>query len=52
LPNFVLWKSMVSGDYALGLEPCTSQLGDKCVYRDIEVGESKKFRLALTVETF
>ena len=26
LPHFVEWKSMVSGDYALGLEPCTTEL--------------------------
>ena len=24
LPHFVEWKSMASGDYALGFEPCTT----------------------------
>lgn len=52
LPNFVLWKSMVSGDYALGLEPCTSLLDDGFSYREIGVGERKTFRLSLSLETF
>ena len=29
LPCFLLWKSMASGDYALGLEPCTSEVGER-----------------------
>ena len=29
LPKFVEWKSECSGDYALGLEPCTTHLDEK-----------------------
>ena len=43
LPHFVEWKSMASGDYALGLEPCTTELDDRFAYKTIEVGEEIKF---------
>ncbi len=49
LPCFVEWKCMVSGDYALGLEPCTCFLDDKFAYSSIKAGESKTFELKLTV---
>ncbi|MBQ1244360.1 MAG: aldose 1-epimerase family protein, partial [Clostridia bacterium] len=35
LPHFVEWKSMVSGDYALGLEPCTTELDDRFAYKTV-----------------
>ena len=42
LPHFVEWKSMASGDYALGLEPCTTELDNRFAYKTIEVGEEIK----------
>ena len=50
LPCFIEWKSMASGDYALGLEPCTSELDDKFAYKSISAGERIKFSLELKVE--
>ena len=50
LPRFVEWKNMASGDYALGLEPCTAELDDRFAYRVIEPGETVDFFLKLTVE--
>ncbi len=49
LPSFVEWKSMASGDYALGLEPCTTELDDRFTYRRIDAGERISFRVSLTV---
>ena len=49
LPEFVEWKSMASGDYALGLEPSTTKLDDGFIYRTIEGGESIRFYVKLTV---
>ena len=50
LPCFVEWKSMVSGDYALGLEPATTMLDDRFAYKTIGVQETIKFDLCLSVE--
>lgn len=49
LPCFVEWKSMASGDYALGLEPCTTELDDRFTYRTIEAGEKISLSVAITV---
>lgn len=49
LPYFLEWKSRASGDYAVGLEPCTTELGNKFQYSIIKQKESKVFRLKLTV---
>ena len=49
LPHFVEWKSMASGDYALGLEPCTTELDDRFEYRRIKPGEAIAFRISLNV---
>ena len=49
LPNFVEWKSMASGDYALGLEPCTTKLDDYFEYNTIAPGENISFSLCLSV---
>ena len=51
LPNFVEWKSMASGDYALGLEPCTTELDDRFSFATIEKGEKRLFSLKLSVQT-
>lgn len=49
LPHFVEWKSMVSGDYALGLEPATTSLDDGFTYRTIAKQETITFTLKLSV---
>ena len=49
LPHFVEWKSMASGDYALGLEPCTTELDDRFMYKTIAVQEKKVFKIELAV---
>ena len=49
LPYFVEWKSMVSGDYALGLEPATTSLDDGFAYRTIAKQETITFTLKLSV---
>ena len=49
LPYFVEWKSMGSGDYAIGLEPSTTSLGNKFKYTTLKVGESVRFFLSISV---
>ena len=49
LPHFVEWKSMASGDYALGFEPCTTELDDRFAYKTIEVGEEIKFFVKILI---
>ena len=48
LPCFVEWKSMASGDYALGLEPCTTELDDRFAYKTIATKEKKVFKIEMT----
>ena len=47
LPHFVEWKSMAAGDYALGLEPCTTELDDRFAYKKISAGERICFQIKL-----
>lgn len=49
LPRFLMWKSMASGDYALGLEPCTTELDTSFTYKPIKPGEEIRFRLGLKI---
>ena len=49
LTHFVEWKSMASGDYALGLEPCTTELDNRFAYKTIEVGEEIKFSVKILI---
>ena len=49
LPHFVEWKSMASGDYALGLEPCTTELDGGFVYSRLGQGEKREMKLTLSV---
>ena len=51
LPHFVEWKSMAAGDYALGLEPCTTELNERFSFATIEKGEKRLFSLKLSVQT-
>ena len=50
LPHFVEWKSMASGDYALGLEPCTTELDDRFQYRTLNANSEKKFAVTITID--
>lgn len=50
LPSFVQWSSPVAGDYALGIEPCTTTLDDNFTYRQIKPDENVKFYLDLLFE--
>ena len=50
LPNFLEWKAMASGDYALGLEPSTTKLDDGFAYRTVKPGETVAFSLHFTVK--
>ena len=50
LPNFLQWKSMASGDYALGLEPSTTKLDENFAYSTLKVGEKVAFSLEFTVK--
>ena len=50
LNEFIVWKSMASGDYALGLEPTTTQLDDGFRFLTLEAGEEKRFALKLSME--
>ena len=49
LDNFLEWKSMVSGDYALGLEPATTRLDDGFATKTLGAGASVSFRVSLRV---
>lgn len=50
LPHFVQWKNMVSGDYAVGLEPTTSELDeDRFHYDTVKAGETVTFSVKLSV---
>ncbi len=49
LPNFLEWKAMTSGDYALGLEPATTKLDDNLSFNVIEAGEKINFKLEMRV---
>ncbi len=49
LPKLIEWKSMSSGDYALGLEPCTSFLDDTFEYAKIQAKERKTMTLTIQV---
>lgn len=49
LPCFIEWKSMASGDYALGFEPSTTELDDRFGYNVLEPGQSVEFFVELGV---
>ena len=49
LPCFLMWKSMASGDYAVGLEPCTSRIGSELEPKIIGAGERVGFRVCIGV---
>lgn len=49
LPHFVEWKSMAAGDYALGLEPCTTELDGRFAYRSLKRGEKRQFSVRMSI---
>ena len=50
LPRFLQWNSNATGDYALGLEPCTTDLDKGFTYCRIEPGASIDFHVKMTLE--
>ena len=50
LKRFVQWKSRASGDFVIGLEPCTCWLDDKFRYSVLKPGKSVTHTLVLKVE--
>ena len=50
LPCFVLWKSECAGDYALGLEPATTELDGRFAYRRIAPQQQIKFYAKLSFD--
>ena len=50
LPCFLEWKSMAAGDYALGLEPCSTSLDDKFAHTMLAPGGTVKFFVDIAVE--
>ena len=51
LRRFVQWKSRASGDYVVGLEPCTSWLDGELKYSVLKPGGSVKHTVILKIET-
>ena len=50
LPHFIEWKSMVAGDYALGIEPSTTTLDSDFVKTPIKEGENHIFQIDIDVK--
>ena len=50
LRKFVQWKSRASGDFVVGLEPCTSWLDGELKYSVLKPGKSVKNTIVLKVE--
>ena len=50
LPYLVEWKSRASGDFVIGLEPCTSWLDEHFAYRTIKSGEKLTHRISIKIE--
>ena len=49
LPHFIEWKSMASSDYALGFEPCTTELDGKFAYSTVKQGENVVLKTSISV---
>ncbi|MBR5191965.1 MAG: aldose 1-epimerase family protein [Clostridia bacterium] len=50
MPYMAEWKSMVKGDYALGIEPGTAHLGKDFATKTLKPSESANFFLKVSVE--
>lgn len=49
LPYFLEWKSMASGDYAVGLEPTTTELNTSFAYKTVKAGEKVVFNINISI---
>ncbi len=49
LPQFILWKSMAHGDYALGFEPATTKLDGDFAYQTVKARSCVQFSLKMSV---
>lgn len=50
LPHFVEWKIMACGDYALGFEPCTTELDDNLKCKKLNTKEKVIFFVEIEVK--
>ena len=50
LPYFIEWKSMMSGAYALGIEPATATLDDEFELKNISPNESVEMGIKIKIE--
>ena len=48
--HFIEWKSLASGDYALGIEPSTTTLDDEFQLKDIEALSSHCYKMKITAK--
>ena len=51
LPHFIEWKSMASGDYALGFEPYTAELDDRFAYKTVKPAQKITFSVNIAVNS-
>lgn len=49
-PYLIEWKSMMDGDYALGIEPSTSKFNEQFAYSSLKPKEEKHFHFVLRIE--
>lgn len=54
LPNYIEWRMMGEGQYAVGIEPCTNGFGREAVRQAgqlavLEPGESRRYRLRIAI---
>ncbi|MGN1078479.1 MAG: aldose 1-epimerase family protein [Candidatus Gallimonas sp.] len=50
LPYLIEWKSMVAGDYALGIEPSTTRLDGYMRQTKIAPGEVHRYEISVSIE--
>ena len=50
LPCFTEWKSMLAGDYALGIEPASSSFIGDLQYSNIKAGQEIEIKFNINVE--
>ena len=50
LPHLIEWKSMIAGDYALGIEPSTTRLDGAMTKKKIASGEVHRYEICVEIE--
>lgn len=50
LPWLIEWKSMIAGDYALGIEPSTTRLDGYMRRKKIAPGETHRYKISVSIE--